>query len=135
MRGKRYRTVGRIPDHAILVRGGPLDPLGLLQQAVSAALHPRGGFYGLSVFTRIGATADEIFERSPLRRPLICETTPEPFRAEGIEVIWTDDFIEGHASLIFCREPTEIEIGRIMEILGDCRGVPTEGDEGHEDLG
>jgi hypothetical protein len=106
----------RPPDEAVLVRGAPLIPE-LLAKSARRPLR-RFHFYGLSVFTFPRSTPQEIATRAELPHDQICTCLAREVRSEGFDVRMTDRSRPGHASLVFPREPSPLDIDNVIRIFG-----------------
>jgi hypothetical protein len=111
----------RPPDEAVLVRGAPMNPDGLMASARKCFKEPRYGYYGLSVATFPGSTPQQIATRYKLPHDDFCVSMAQDVRAAGYEVIMRDEHTPGHASIVFASEPSKDDIDAVIRIFGDCQ--------------
>jgi hypothetical protein len=111
----------RPPDEAVLVRGAPMTPDGLMASARKCFKNPRFGYYGLSVGTFPDSTPQQMATRYKLPHDEFCVCTAQDVRAVGCEVVMRDERRPGHASIVFASEPSKDDIDAVIAIFGDCR--------------
>lgn len=110
-----------LPDSAVVVRGGLMQPADLAVGAESQ--FDLEGFYALSVFSVPGRTADEIATGVPLPHSAIRESTVGRVRAAGYDVAPSPG-PPGHADLLFSAPPTEADWRTLDEIFDPPRPNP-----------
>lgn len=111
----------RLPDGAIVVRGGLMLPADLAMGVQSQ--FDRAGVYALSVFSIPLRTADEIARSAELPHSTIRVTSVGRLRSAGYDVVDSPG-PPGHADLVFPGPPTEGDWRILDEIFDPPRFNP-----------
>lgn len=111
----------RLPDDAIVVRGGLMLPSDL---GLSAQSHfDVEGFHALSVYSVPGMTADEIAVGVPLRHSKIRASTVGRVRAAGYDIVRSPG-PPGHADLVLPTPPADHDWSALDRIFDPPRLNP-----------
>lgn len=123
--GMAEAIIGPLPDDAVVVRGGVMNPPDLYVNAVTH--FQNRGEYCLSVFSIPEMSADEIAHVmvntcDVLRNNKIRESTVGALRAAGYDVVPSDYY--GHADLRLFSEPSDEHWDRLVTLFAPPRRNP-----------
>ena len=117
----RTNTAARLPDAAVIARGGESSPPTLHKSAL--AEHDDSGTLGISAVSRPDMTADEIAFLGEIPHPKLRETTVGALRAAGYDVI-PDEPPPGHALITLPAIPADEDYVAISDLFGPTRPNP-----------
>jgi hypothetical protein len=111
----------RLPDGAVVVRGGESSPRTLHKNALDH--YDKRGEFAISVASLPDMSADDLSVVAEIPHPKIRETTVGAIRELGYDVV-RDEPPEGHALITLPRLPADGDYVTISDLLGPTRVNP-----------